>query len=74
LTDEEQLAYAVQEEAAIFTHDDDFLRLAAEGQYEHYGIIYAHQQWYSLGECIRRLKALAEIHTREELKNRAIFL
>lgn len=74
LTDEEQLAYAYKEQAAIFTHDDDFLRLAAEGEREHYGVVYAHQQWYSLGECIRRLKALAETHAREELKGRVIFL
>ena len=35
LTDEEQLAHACKEQAAIFTHDDDFLRLAAEGEWEH---------------------------------------
>ena len=29
LTDEEQLIYAGKEKAAIFTHDTDFLRIAA---------------------------------------------
>jgi predicted nuclease of predicted toxin-antitoxin system len=74
LTDEEQLEYAIREQAIIFTHDDDFLAMVAQGQHEHFGVIYVHQQDLSLGECIRRLKAFAETHSREELRNRIIFL
>jgi predicted nuclease of predicted toxin-antitoxin system len=47
MTDEEQLETAIQKEAAIFTHDTDFLRMAI-GR-EHFGIIYVHQQKLSVG-------------------------
>ncbi len=43
LTDEEQLFFASQEEATIFTHDADFLRIAAKWNDErktHCGVIY----------------------------------
>jgi predicted nuclease of predicted toxin-antitoxin system len=42
-SDEEQLAFALREHRAIFTHDDDFLALAHRGT-EHWGIIYCHPQ------------------------------
>ena len=32
LTDEEQLKYAFQEKAVIFTHDDDFLSMVANSE------------------------------------------
>jgi predicted nuclease of predicted toxin-antitoxin system len=53
LSDEEQLRYAQDEKATIFTHDDDFLSMAVESGIEHFGIIYVHQQHLSVGECIR---------------------
>ena len=46
LTDTEQLEYVASQQMAIFTHDDDSLRIAhyiAELGEEHWGIIYAHQ-------------------------------
>lgn len=46
-SDEEQLQYAHSEHAVIFTHDDDFLRLANEWhqqEKENSGVIYAHIQ------------------------------
>jgi predicted nuclease of predicted toxin-antitoxin system len=58
MSDEEQLQYAIREQAVIFTHDDDFLRIAhawlQQGR-EHWGVIYVHEQKLSVGECIRRL-------------------
>lgn len=74
LSDEEQLRYAVEEKATIFTHDDDFLGMAAESGIEHCGIIYVHQQRLSMGECIRRLKAIVETASPEEMHNRILFL
>lgn len=74
LSDEEQLRYALEEGAAIFTHDDDFLNMAAESGIEHCGIIYVHQQDLSIGECIRRLKAIVETKSSEEMHNRIFFL
>jgi len=74
LTDVEQIQYATEEEATIFTHDDDFLSLVAESDREHRGIIYVHQQKLSTGDCIRRIKALVQIKTPEDMKNHIEFL
>lgn len=74
LSDEEQLDYALAERAAIFTHDDDFLSMAAESGTEYFGIIYVHQQHLSIGECIRRLKTIVETISPEEMHNRILFL
>jgi len=74
LTDEEQIQYASREEAAIFTHDDDFLSLVAKSNREHHGLIYVHQQKLSTGECIRRIKTLVQIKTPKEMQNHIEFL
>lgn len=74
LSDEEQLSYALEQKTTIFTHDDDFLSMAEESGIEHCGIIYVHQQRLSVGECIRRLKAIVETMSPEELHNRIVFL
>lgn len=74
LTDEEQLGYALKNKATIFTHDDDFLSLAAESGKEHFGILYVHQQRYSVGECIRRIKAIVETRTLDDMKKRIVFI
>lgn len=74
LGDEEQLRYALGERATIFTHDDDFLSMVAESEIEHCGIIYVHQQHLSIGECIRRLKAIVETMSPEEMHNSILFL
>jgi len=72
LTDEEQIEVATKKQAVIFTHDVDFLRIAIHKQ--HPGIIYVHQQKLTIGECIRRLKAIAETKSPEEMHNRIVFL
>ena len=72
LTDEEQLEFAMKSRAVIFTHDVDFLRMALER--EHCGIIYVHQRRVSVGGCVRRLKAIVEVKTPEEMRNQIIFL
>lgn len=76
-SDEEQLRYAAQERAALFTHDADLIRLAwnwtQQGK-EHWGVIYAHPEKLSIGECIRRLKECVATLQAEDLKNRVVFL
>lgn len=72
LTDEEQIEVAIKKQAVIFTHDVDFLRIAIHKQ--HSDIIYVHQQKLGVGECIRRLKAIVETKSPEEMHNRIIFL
>lgn len=77
LTDEEQLIFAREEKATIFTHDADFLRIAArwvdEGR-THCGVIYCHQTAYGIGDCIRNLKILATILASEYMINHIEFL
>jgi predicted nuclease of predicted toxin-antitoxin system len=72
LTDEEQLQVAVENQAVIFTHDADFLRIAMNKP--HFGIIYVHQQKLSIGECVKRLKIIAETKSTQEMQNKIIFL
>ncbi|MFP3952309.1 MAG: DUF5615 family PIN-like protein [Candidatus Bathyarchaeia archaeon] len=72
LTDQQQIDEATEKQAAIFTHDVDFLRIAIHRK--HPGIIYVHQQKYTIGECIKRLKLIAKTKTREEMRNQTIFL
>lgn len=77
LSDEEQLLYAAKENAAIFTHDADFLRIAARWMEEgktHHGIIYCHQKSYTFGECVRRLRVLISVLTSEDMINHIGFL
>lgn len=74
LTDKEQLEYVARGKAVIFTHDDDFLSMVAKSDQEHYGVIYVHQQKLSVGECIRRLKNLAETRSVMDIKKRIEFL
>ena len=77
LTDEEQLIYASKEKAAIFTHDTDFLRIAAKWMEEgktHHGIIYCHQNSYPIGECLRKLRVLTSVLSAEEMINHIEFL
>ena len=77
LSDEEQLAYAAREQAVIFTHDNDFLRLAHEWMQqgrEHWGILYVHQYKLGIGECLRRLMKYALLLTPDDMRNRLEFL
>ena len=71
------MAFAVREQAAIFTHDADFLRLADEWTQKgrtHWGILCVHQDKLTIGECIRRLKEFADILDAEDMKNHVEFL
>ena len=77
LTDEEQLIFATQEKATIFTQDTDFLRIAAQWYEErrtYRGVIYCHQTTYAIGDCIRNLKILATVLTSEDMINHIEFL
>ena len=77
LSDEEQFAYAYTHHLLLFTHDTDFLQLAHRfaitGQ-EHWGVVYSHQNKLSIGDCIRRLKEIADLYTQEDFRNRIEFL
>src|SRR5207237_9107177 len=53
-TDVEQLQAASKAGRVLFSQDEDFLALHAQG-FEHAGIIYCHQRKYSLGDLVRLL-------------------
>jgi len=72
LTDIEQIEYATENGLVILTHDDDFLSLAMNKR--HSGIIYVHQQKYSVGDFIRHLKLLWDVVDAEEMRNHIEFL
>jgi hypothetical protein len=55
-TDEAHLIFALAENRMLFTHDEDFLRLHADGV-SHAGIAYCHQEARSLGEIISWTRA-----------------
>ena len=77
LTDEEQLTFAREESATIFTHDTDFLRVAAQWNdlgRTHCGVIYCRQTTFGIGDCIRNLKVLATVLSPEDMINHIEFL
>ncbi len=77
LTDEQQLAYAYALNLVLFTHDDDFLKIAHERSAAgepHSGIIYVHPQKLGIGQSIRRLKVIAQLLTEDDFLNHIEFL
>ena len=72
VSDAEQLHRARDEERVIFTQDDDFLRLAAEGA-DHAGIVYASQE-HGVGEIIRGLMVIHEVLNADEMAGRVEYL
>lgn len=77
-TDEEQLAFALQEGRALVSFNvADFCRIHAEAISRgdsHAGIVVVPQQRYSVGERVRRLLKLAATRTSEEMRDRLEFL
>lgn len=72
LADIEQLEYAAQHGFVIVTHDDDFLSIAVRKM--HSGIIYSHQEKYTVGDFVRRLKLLWDVLGSEDMENHIEFL
>lgn len=72
LSDKEQLEYATRNNLVIVTHDDDFLSRTMK--LEHKGVVYVHQQKYSVGNLIKMLKLLWDIAEQNEMVNHVEFL
>jgi hypothetical protein len=70
---EEQLAFAISQERAIFTQDDDFLAIHQRGL-EHCGIVYSHQNSRSLGEIVRGLILIWEVLEPSDMQNHVEFI
>jgi Domain of unknown function (DUF5615) len=63
---------AMDIQRVVFTQDEDFLAIANRRQQEEVnfsGVIYAHQQKVTLGDCIRDLEIVAKVNEPEDLVN-----
>src|SRR6266404_7744886 len=61
----------------LFTHDDDFLKLAAKRMADGIrfaGVVYAHQLDAPVGRCIEDLELIAKVLEVAELSNRVEFI
>ncbi|MEG4272779.1 MULTISPECIES: DUF5615 family PIN-like protein [unclassified Microcoleus] len=72
-SDEEQLAFAISQELAIFTQDDDFLAIHQRGL-EHCAIVYCHQNTRSIGEIVRGLILIWEVLEPSDMQNHVEFI
>lgn len=70
--DEEHFTFAREQARTIVTHDDDFLRLAAQSE-EHAGVVYIPQR-RSIGDVIRGLTLIAEVLGAEGMRGHIEFL
>lgn len=68
-----QLAFGTTDQRVIFTEDDDFLTLAAQGV-EHAGLVYCHQNTRSIGQIVRALELVWEVYEPAEMANRIEFI
>jgi predicted nuclease of predicted toxin-antitoxin system len=71
--DERQLAYALEENRVMVTHDDDFLRLAAATT-NHPGIAYCHKEARTIGQIISALHLIYQVLTPDEIRGRVEYL
>lgn len=67
------MAFALREQRAIFTHDDDFLTMAHSGS-EHWGIIYCHPRSRSIGHVLAGLLLIHDCLGKHEMHKHIEFL
>ena len=72
-TDEQQLAFALNEERVIVTYDDDLLALHAAGV-PHAGIAFSTLRTRSIGQIIRKLASLSRHYDAADMRRRVEFL
>jgi predicted nuclease of predicted toxin-antitoxin system len=71
--DESHVDHAVRENRVIVTHDRDYLSLRVRGA-AHGGILYCHQQKYSVGQLLMMCLLVSECYSDEEMHGRVEFL
>ena len=71
--DEEHLAFGLREGRVVFTHDDDFLTLHAEGV-QHAGIAFCAPESRTIGDIVRYLCLMYDCMNAEEMRARVEFL
>jgi uncharacterized protein with PIN domain len=70
--DPDHLRRATEMGRVLCTHDQDFLRLAAEG-FEHAGIAFSPQSRASIGSWVRALRALHAQYGSDQVRNQVVF-
>jgi predicted nuclease of predicted toxin-antitoxin system len=71
--DPAHLAFAARDNRVMVTHDDDFLRLHAEG-IEHAGIVFCYADKYTPSQLQFMLRLFGECFTEEEMRRRVEYL
>jgi predicted nuclease of predicted toxin-antitoxin system len=72
-SDQDQLIFALRESRILVTHDQDFLRLAAQ-RVPHAGIVYCAHGTRTLGQVIESLLLIHGIYSPDEMFNQVEFL
>ena len=65
-TDVEILTYAKTHNWVVFSQDNDFLKICAEEQFEHNGLVYSHKR-NPIGRIIQGLLLIYEVLDHEEM-------
>jgi uncharacterized protein with PIN domain len=73
VVDEQQLDHAVKSGRVLVTHDQDFLRIAAENP-DHPGIAYCPPEHRSIGQIVLRLVHLWRTTSAEQMRSRIEYL
>ena len=71
-SDEFHIRKALEMNAVILTHDNDFLMIAE--RIDHSGIIFSHSRNVSIGQCIRRVELIVSVLTNKDMRNHIEFL
>jgi hypothetical protein len=61
----------------LFTRDEDFMAEAARRQKtgEHFaGVVYAHQQYVTIGRCVTDLELIAKVGDPADMENQVVWL
>jgi DNA-binding GntR family transcriptional regulator len=77
LDDPEVLARATELQRVLFTRDDDFFAITntyLELNRAFSGVIYAHQQLASIGDCVRDLELIAKACELSDFANHVEYL
>lgn len=77
MADPEVIARATELQRVLFSRDDDLLALAHQRQREGIafsGVVYAHPQRVSIGDCVKDLELIAQASTLEDALNQVQYL
>lgn len=77
LSDEKLLRRATQLKRVLFTQDADFLREATICQKSgttFSGVIYAHQEHASIGQCVEDLELISKVLSLDEVINKILWI